>query len=103
MNPDLTWHMQVLDKIRGHYIALVEREVMRPGLCWPLKLSKSVPKKLPNIVSLLELANMTTDECEMGGEIHKILSAVSAQPSTTRHVERGVKLGAFARKEGNRR
>jgi hypothetical protein len=59
MNTDLTWHLQVLDKIRGHYIALVERKVLSPGLCWLLKPSKSVSKKHPNIGSILELANMT--------------------------------------------
>jgi hypothetical protein len=65
MNPDLTWHLQVLDKIRGHYIALVERKVLPPGLCWLLKPSKSVSKKHPNIASILELANMTTQECNL--------------------------------------
>jgi hypothetical protein len=37
---------------------------------------------------------------EMEEEKHRILSAFAAQPSTTHHVERGVKLGAFARKTG---
>jgi hypothetical protein len=37
---------------------------------------------------------------EMEEEKHKILSAFAAQPSTTHHVERGVKLGAFAQKTG---
>jgi hypothetical protein len=63
MNPDLTWHLQVLDKVRGHYNALVERTVPLPGLCWLLKPSKSMSKKHPNIASLLELVNMTTEEC----------------------------------------
>jgi hypothetical protein len=33
-------------------------------------------------------------------EKHKALSAFAAQPSTTHHVERGMKLGAFAKKTG---
>ena len=37
---------------------------------------------------------------EMAGEKQKILLTFAAQPSTTHHVERGVKLGAFARKTG---
>jgi hypothetical protein len=65
MNPDLTWHLQVLDKIRGHYMALVEMNVLPQGLCWLLKPSKSVSKKHPNIASILELANMTTQECNL--------------------------------------
>jgi hypothetical protein len=65
MNPDLTWHLQVLDKTRGHYIALVERKVLSPGLCWLLKPSKSLSKKHPNIESLHELAKMTNEECNL--------------------------------------
>jgi hypothetical protein len=60
MNTDLTC---VLDKIRGHCIALVERKVLPPGLCWLLKPSKSVSKEHSNIASILELANMTNGEC----------------------------------------
>jgi hypothetical protein len=103
MNPDLTWHLQVLDKKRGHYIALVERKVLPPGVCWLLKPSKSVSKKHPNIVSILELANMTTQECKLFWKpfIRKYGDKVQEHFGAEAFVRQfGGAPGAFAQKTG---
>jgi hypothetical protein len=63
--------MSVLDKIRGQYIALVENNVLVPGLCWLLKPSKVVTERFPNAATILDVTNMSPMECDLFWKVFK--------------------------------
>jgi hypothetical protein len=71
MDTDLEWEMSVLDKIRGQYIALVDNNVLVPGLCWLLKPSKVVTERFPNAATILNVTNMSPMECDLFWKVFK--------------------------------
>jgi hypothetical protein len=103
---DREWSLSVLDTFHEYCDNFVAAGKINAGTVWVLKASKAVEKINRSVVSLADVFQMDKNIWSQQGMIeekHKVLSAFAAQPSTTHHVERGVKLGAFAKKTGKQK
>jgi hypothetical protein len=62
MSTDLEWALEVLDKLRGHYIALVKSNSLEPGVCWLLKPITTLINKHPAMIHVCDVVGMGPEE-----------------------------------------
>jgi hypothetical protein len=62
MSTDLEWALEVLDKIRAHYLALVRSNSLEAGVCWLLKQpTTTLQTRFPTSIHVCNVVGMSPE------------------------------------------